>query len=365
MSNRYVKFLYPFFLVFFILPLIQYGSSKGNTNNTYSLKTIAAIGIEEAQNKKDEHLQFASIYGIDVDNSGNIYVLDGKLHCVKKFDCKGNFLKKMFRRGEGPDEIKMPIKLRINKFSGTLFILLDGGYRMKETDLNGNFLRTIQLPQQFFHTFDFIAKNKFIFVSNCKYGENSYENLKEVQLEGEKGKITRGYCRWKESERPEMFGSAQWFVVKDTLLWTSTINEISLISINRNSGEVINTIQFPGNFKENSVVSYRYKGNKWLGLYSFNYPQPILLNGELFALWTEKEYDMKKETRQSLIFPKSVKLSLYRIINNKKVEKVGDLEGCDFMELKTTFENCIILSARDPYSHLKIIEVKRGSGRKP
>lgn len=359
MMNKCIVFLYPLFLVFFIFSWTQYGSSKENINNTYSIKTIASIGIEEAQNEKDENFQFASIGSIDFDNSGNIYILDGKLHCIKKFDAKGNFLKKMFRQGEGPNEIKMPIKFRINKFSGTLFILVDGGYRMKEFDLNGNFLRTIQLPQQFFHHFEFIAKDKFIFVSNCKYGENSYDNLKEIHLNGEKAEITHGYCHWKEIERPDMFGSVQWFVVKDKLLWTSPIKDISLISIDLDSAKNINTIKFPGNLKENRVVSYRYNGNNWLGLFSYNYPQPILLNSELFALWTEKEYDMDKDTRQSLIFPKNTKLSLYRIVDHQKAEKVGNLEGCDFMELKATFENRIILSSRDPYPHIKIIEVKK------
>ncbi len=367
MSENCRKYFYTLFSILLVLSLINCtqsnktkskGSTQGTNQNNYSINTITTIGIEEAQNEADENYQFALISSIDCANNGNLYVLDGKVDCVKVYDQKGKFLKKILQRGEGPNEIKTPSGLKVNKFSQTLFILLDNGFRIKEFDLDGNYLRTLQLPEQFFYLFEFITKNKFIYIANCKYGEDSYDNFKILNVE--EGKIERGYARKKESERQECFNRFQHFVLMNGLLWTSLINETNLKAFDLSSGKLVKQLSIPGNFRDNPVVEFTYSGFKGFGVLGYNTIQPLLLDGELFVLLTIRDYDLeKKKMTDTLLFPKSSKLHLYRIVNDEKVEKVSDLEGCDFMELQTTYKNRIILSARDPYPHIKIIEVKK------
>ena len=70
------------------------------------------------------------------DGEGNVYVLDYKDVCVKVFDQSGRFLRKMFRKGRGPEEIEVPYQAVINKYSNHLFVLDMHGYELKEFDLS-------------------------------------------------------------------------------------------------------------------------------------------------------------------------------------------------------------------------------------
>ncbi len=368
MSENYTRYLCTLFSVLLVLTLINNctqsnqtefkGSTQETNQNNYSIKTITTIGIEEAQTEEDKPYQFAHIYSIDCDGNGSLYALDGKDHCVKVFDQTGKFLRQMFQKGEGPNETYNPKKIIVNKYSNTLFLLDEHGYRLKQFDINGNPLKTIHLPEQFFSHCGFLSKRELIYVAKCKYGENSYDNFKVLDVE--QGKIKRGYAHKKLSERQDFFNQFQQFVVRNELLWTSLINETDLIALDLNTGKLVRQLSIPGNFKKNRIVEFTYSGYKGMGVLGYNYIQPLLLEGELFALLTVREYDLEKEKMsETLLFPKSSKLRLYRIVNEEKVEKVSDLESCDFMELQTTYKNRIILSARDPYPHIKIIEVKK------
>jgi len=55
-------------------------------------------------------------------------------------------------------------------------------------------------------------------------------------------------------------------------------------------------------------------------------------------------------------YPYSSKLSLYRVVGNT-IQKIGILDGCDFMRLGTVKGNRIFLFSNDPYPRVKVIEV--------
>jgi hypothetical protein len=54
----------------------------------------------------DENYMFYRVKNIEVDNQGNIYVLDAGSHRVQKYDKDGNYLLTIGKRGQGPGEFE-------------------------------------------------------------------------------------------------------------------------------------------------------------------------------------------------------------------------------------------------------------------
>jgi hypothetical protein len=63
-----------------------------------------SIGVQEG----DENYMFSDPGDMDSDSQGNIYVLDYKEVTIKKYDSRGNHIKNIGRKGQGPGEFQMP-----------------------------------------------------------------------------------------------------------------------------------------------------------------------------------------------------------------------------------------------------------------
>ena len=59
---------------------------------------------------------------IEIDNEGNIYILDSGNFCVKKFDKNGNFLRRYGKKGKGPGEFTEGNYLEIDHI-GNIYII--------------------------------------------------------------------------------------------------------------------------------------------------------------------------------------------------------------------------------------------------
>jgi len=57
--------------------------------------------------------RFGELTSMDVDNDGNIYILDGKEKKIKVFDSAGKFVKKFGEEGQGPGELNLPVSLQV------------------------------------------------------------------------------------------------------------------------------------------------------------------------------------------------------------------------------------------------------------
>jgi len=80
---------------------------------------------------------------IDIDPSGNIYVVDFKYRLIKIFDREGRFLRNIeVPAGQGPREMNQISGLAVTP-SGTLF--LNGDRKMVVYDSQGNYLRTFKV----------------------------------------------------------------------------------------------------------------------------------------------------------------------------------------------------------------------------
>ncbi len=75
----------------------------------------------------DEKYMFSELRSVQVDDQGNIYVLDWKDIKIKVFDAQGKYLRAFGKKGQGPGEIQMPSRMVMTR-TGKL-VLLDSANR--------------------------------------------------------------------------------------------------------------------------------------------------------------------------------------------------------------------------------------------
>ncbi|KJU81573.1 cell surface protein [Candidatus Magnetobacterium bavaricum] len=83
--------------------------------------------------------QFASVYEVVVDSSGNVYVADSHNHRIQKFDSNGNFITKWGSDGGGDGQFHFPYGLAIDS-SNNIYVGDTYNYRIQKFDSNGNFI---------------------------------------------------------------------------------------------------------------------------------------------------------------------------------------------------------------------------------
>lgn len=106
------------------------------------LKEDFTIGVKEG----DEKYMFLSARDIDVDDAGNIYVLDTKAAHIKVFDENGTFVKTIGKKGEGPGEAERPRFLQITLQEEIMVCDASSG-RILFFDMSGKFLRKISIAK--------------------------------------------------------------------------------------------------------------------------------------------------------------------------------------------------------------------------
>lgn len=94
---------------------------------------------------KEEHL-FTRVNGMDVDDDGNIYVIDGFDVNIRVFDNNGVFQRTMGRKGQGPGELQMPIHVQITA-DGKVFVGDYLGSRAVYYSLDGQFIGRKSMPR--------------------------------------------------------------------------------------------------------------------------------------------------------------------------------------------------------------------------
>jgi len=92
-----------------------------------------------------EEQLFTSVYDIDVDADGNIYILDMRAAQVRVFDMKGRFLRSFGKKGQGPGEFQVPVYLEISP-DGRLLCFDTIAFRLTYFSKTGEFLKQILYP---------------------------------------------------------------------------------------------------------------------------------------------------------------------------------------------------------------------------
>jgi hypothetical protein len=330
------------------LSLVSCKKEENQGIKNIELSVVADIGVEEAKTKEEEDYQFSYIISIDCDKDGNLYVLDYKDMCVKVFDQNGKFLRKMFREGNGPQELSKPYRLAINKHTGNLFIIQEHGFRMKEFDTSGKFIKIHALPEQSTHYFDFIDENRLVYVSRGKYGIKKYNNFKILDLNTLK--IEKKFAI---IETPSLVNAYQSFVIQKGILWTCPGDKMEMIGYDFKTGRKIKTIPIQEDYEEFEIID----GPDWQTARLYNYAQPFLIYDEIFVFVTIQDFlppDGKWFTH-----PKYREIVLYKLGEDQLIEMPGFPKFDFFVDFHVTWQNRIIItsSGYDLYHQIKILKI--------
>jgi len=100
-----------------------------------SLEEELSIGETEGR----EEYMFFQARDIEVDKTGRIYVLDTKEANVRVFDPKGNYIRTMGRKGQGPGELQIPVDIYIDD-KDKIYILDVNNERLSVFNKHGDFV---------------------------------------------------------------------------------------------------------------------------------------------------------------------------------------------------------------------------------
>lgn len=308
--------------------------------------SIKKIGIDEPKTKEDEKYLFYNIISADCDRYGNIYILDYKASSVKIFNKEGDFIRKLFKRGKGPEELTNPYRIKINGFNNHMFILQDYGYSIKEFDTNGKFVKIYYLPEQVYNYFEFLSEKKIIFVSSETVKKTKYNfkilNLKTLKIERQFAKINYDFSL-------NMF---QRFIIKDNILLSVPPDRMKLTAFNIKNGSKVEDYVIKGDFLKNKIV--RKKGSPLVMDFIYNSAVPFIMKNYLYLLVTIRKY--RGETFQDIKEPVAIKNYIYAKKGNI-FEKILYLKNCDFGRIETIVGNRLYFSFNEPYPYLKVITI--------
>jgi len=96
----------------------------------------------------EEAYLFSRINGLDVDDNGNLYVLDYRSAHVRVFDDRGVFLRTIGQKGQGPGEMEMPVFVQVEP-SGELAVFDYLRRNLITFSLGGKYLRQSRTRESF------------------------------------------------------------------------------------------------------------------------------------------------------------------------------------------------------------------------
>ena len=310
-----------------------------NKQGQLQLKVVAEIGVEEAITKEEEPYQFSSISSVDCDEEGNIYVLDYKDVCVKVFDSNGKFLRKILSSGQGPGEIMNPYRVKVNKFRNSLFVLHEHGFRLKEFDVNGNYINYYTLPEQFFHYFDFLDSNTLVYIAKGKYGEDGYKSIKILDL-----KSLEIIQEFAPTNRHSLISGYQRFVIKNDILWTCPVDMMELVGFDLKTGDIRRQVPLNIRYIPYQVIKKELApGTGYESARIYNFAQPFFIDDLIFLFLTQQEF--LDNSTEELSPPNKRTIKVFRFENSEVIE-AGDFPLFDFfIDIHTTWKNRSIASS--------------------
>jgi len=333
-----------------IMILLTSFLSGQDVKRRIAFKEIVSIGIEDALRDEDKPYEFSDAWHLDIDDQSNIYVLEGKVSQLKKFDKNGKFIKTIITKGQGPGEMSNPVNFTINRFTNNIFVLQEFGFMLKEFDLGGKSIKEHSLPEQFFFYFEFIDKDRFIFPAKDEPNKNDYYCFKMANLTTRKVEK-----QWYKVSVDIALNSYILFAMKDSLFWSSSENQMELLAFDLDKDKMIKKIKLPGQVKKNFMkVIQEEKDYKRSWYIMYNYIQTFVFDNQVYVLLTRQEY--KNEHERSMTFPEKISQELY-ILEGGRLTKIDGFKGFNGMALSRVRGNFLLLRADDPYPRLKIVEM--------
>jgi len=101
----------------------------------FSLEEELSVGEPEG---KEEYVFYRIL--MDVDENGNMYILDAAASNIRVFDQEGNYKQTIGRKGQGPGEMLSPRSIQLNP-QNEIMIYDFGNRRFSFYSLDGEFIR--------------------------------------------------------------------------------------------------------------------------------------------------------------------------------------------------------------------------------
>ena len=326
-----------------------YLGAKVVATDTYQFKELFTIGVDDEVEKELQPYCMSKLIGADCDSNGNIYALDYYDVCVKQFDKNGGFLKRLFRKGKGPEELSNCAAITINPYNNHIFILQDYGFTLKEFGPKGQFLATHSMPKQCFIQFRFIGEDRCI-CTNAVPSKDKYDNFHIFDINEKK--IVRGIA---SSNVPHEYNHKQHFCMSgDSILWTSCGDKMTLLGYDLKDGEKTREISIPGKYSENKLKKIIIdKDSSMVRPILFNIAQPFIIDSQLFVLVAMNNYFGHDGKIQK--FPVSYTRIIFHVKGSQLI-KLGGISGADGMYIATTWKNRLLLYSNEPFARIKILE---------
>jgi sugar lactone lactonase YvrE len=139
--------------------------------------------IGELESKGADYL-FAQPISAGEDEQGNLYVLDMKDHCVKKFGADRKFLLKFGRAGQGPGEFAYPMSVLVGRKGCVAVATMTSEIHVFDDE--GGFIDRVHLPPYRGISPAILGADRVVAYAFQSRGENSRENhvLAIFDLEG-------------------------------------------------------------------------------------------------------------------------------------------------------------------------------------
>jgi hypothetical protein len=106
-------------------------------NLEFDFEEALVIGNEE-----DENTSFYNVYDIEVDDQGNIYILDAGNHRIQKYAQDGQYLQTIGKEGQGPGEFDRVYSFLLDEENN---IYVAGNRKIHMFNSDGEFIKNINL----------------------------------------------------------------------------------------------------------------------------------------------------------------------------------------------------------------------------
>lgn len=165
--------IYIFIIVFIFLWVVPVPFLPAVTKiSEVEFKFKGKIGSEDRR----EEL-FLDITDVKADSQGNIFILDSRNNCVRKFSNELKFLVETGREGQGPGEMNSPSALALDP-DGNVYVADNGNMRINVYDKNLVFLKSIRLKEPMFVRKIFVdRKGSLIILRIPRLKDDSYFNV--------------------------------------------------------------------------------------------------------------------------------------------------------------------------------------------
>jgi len=165
-------------IFFIVLVLLIWNELWCDLQDHYKKGVIVLKGVESFGEGNDwEGLFYKPYKDMIVAPNGTIFVANGRLHNVYKFDQKGKFIKKFGRKGRGPSDFFSPGDLTFLDNKYLVVAEYSSNRRFSLWDLNGKYVKVVKTKTSVFYL-TALGGNKvaYYYYSRHSQEKNGYQN---------------------------------------------------------------------------------------------------------------------------------------------------------------------------------------------